>query len=60
MDKLKRILKEAFEAGEEYAKEKGVCEYEENFEEWYAQQQVKNTVDLADISWRSVLLNFTI
>ncbi len=38
----KELLRKAFEAGEEYNKEKGFCEPDENFDEWY-ENKVKNT-----------------
>ncbi len=51
MDKLKAILKEAFKAGEYHNSEKGFCEPDEDFEEWYEnhQQQVKK-LNIDDVS----------
>ena len=45
----KELLRKAFEAGEEYNKEKGFCEPDENFDEWY-ENKVKNLGVLADVS----------
>ena len=45
----KELLRKAFEAGEEYNKEKGFCEPDENFDEWY-ENKVKNLGFLADVS----------